>query len=162
MNVPNAPAPPPAQHNITQIIARVLQEMEKLEGNIRRAEAGRAQAEGELLEVAMYKQASDEALNSLVVDMKAFVPVITDNINLLNPIISSAQGDQKTQLERLKTNLDKLRTEIDVRLTKANQDKSKTATEVNRRASILCEKIDLQAPPPPPLNVPNAPAPPLY
>lgn len=68
--------------------------------------------------------------------------------------------DQKAQLERLKTSLDKVKTELDGRLGRVNQDKSKSATEVNRRASILCEKIDLQAPPPPPMNIPNAPAPP--
>lgn len=81
---------PPSQNNIVQMITRVLAEMEKLEGNIRRAEAGRAQAEGELLEVAMYKQASDEQLDSLVTDVKAFIPVLAENVNLIQSIISHA------------------------------------------------------------------------
>ena len=81
---------PPSQNNIVQMITRVLAEMEKLEGNIRRAEAGRAQAEGELLEVAMYKQASDEALESVVTDMKGFLPVLAENVSNLQSIISHA------------------------------------------------------------------------
>ena len=56
--------------NIVQMITRVLDEMQKLEGNIKKAEAGRMRAEGELLEVAMYKQASDDALESLINDVK--------------------------------------------------------------------------------------------
>ena len=58
------------QTNIVELVTRVLSEMQKLEGNIKKAEAGRMQAEGELLEVAMFKQASDEALESVVNDVK--------------------------------------------------------------------------------------------
>ena len=70
--------------NIVQMITRVLDEMQKLEGNIKKAEAGRMRAEGELLEVAMYKQASDDALESLINDVKVIHTAILENNNLLS------------------------------------------------------------------------------
>merc|ERR1712137_43055 len=57
------------QVNIVQVITKVLDEMQRLENNIKRADSQRNRAETELLEVAMLKQTADETLDNLITDL---------------------------------------------------------------------------------------------
>lgn len=54
---------------LMETITKVLTEMQRLEDNIKRADGQRAQAESELLEVVILKDAADEALDTLITDL---------------------------------------------------------------------------------------------
>lgn len=71
------------------MITRVLDEMKKLENNIKKAENGRMQAEAELVEVAMFKQASDDALESVVNDVKVQLIFFGQQLNSIDTIVTS-------------------------------------------------------------------------
>lgn len=148
--------------NIIETITRVLAEMEKLEGNIKRAEAGREKAEAELLEVAMYKQASDEALQSLINDLNGSVNALGGSITTLaNSIKAGAtRGDLETGIQTL----ERAKNEINLRLNSAKSGETTNEAEIARRTSDLASKLsDAPAAPgtPPPAPGPApAPAPP--
>lgn len=146
--------------NIIETITRVLAEMEKLEGNIKRAEAGREKAEAELLEVAMYKQASDEALQTLINDLTASVNTLGNSITSLASSIKAGatRGDLETGIQLL----ERSKNEINLRLSSIKSGETINEAEIARRTNDLASKLsDPPAGPgaPPPAPGP-APAPP--
>lgn len=133
--------------DIVAMVTRVLAEMEKLEKNIRTAEAGRMQAESELVEVAMYKQAADEALESIANDMRLQIVFLVQHITALRGVAANAQD--KPPLEAIIAKLDKLRGDMEQRLLDKNVKKSSNdAVEINKRASVYASQMNLPPPPP--------------
>jgi len=133
--------------DIVAMVTRVLAEMEKLEKNIKTAEAGRMQAESELLEVAMYKQASDDALGSIANDMRLHVVFFAQHIGALQTIAKSSAD--KDALEAVIAKLEKLKGDMEKRLTERNVKKSSNdAAEMNKRASVYATQLNLPPPPP--------------
>ena len=64
--------------------------MQNLEGNIKRADRQRDQAESELMEVAMLKQTADEALEGIIADTHRKLAEITDVANDIGAIADEA------------------------------------------------------------------------
>eukprot|EP01096_Ripella_sp_DP13-Kostka_P002864 TRINITY_DN1401_c1_g1_i1.p1 TRINITY_DN1401_c1_g1~~TRINITY_DN1401_c1_g1_i1.p1 ORF type:complete len:657 (+),score=285.89 TRINITY_DN1401_c1_g1_i1:87-2057(+) len=135
--------------NIVDIITRVLDEMMRLEGNMKKAEDGRMKAEGELLEVAMYKQASDEALQTVAADVNAQMVLLEQAISSLE----SFTRDNPSFTGPLNIIRDKFRNvkrAIEQRLDDNRLAGEKpTAEVVNKRASVYAAKLQLPPPPPP-------------
>ena len=78
-----------AQGNIAEIVSKVLTEMKNLEANIQRADAQRDQAESELMELAMLKQTSDEALEDLMKDLHRKLAEMTEVANDLSKVVDN-------------------------------------------------------------------------
>lgn len=150
--------------NIVDIISRVLEEMMRLEGNMKKAEDGRMKAEGELLEVAMYKQASDEALQAVVTDIRQQVVQMGAAISALDGLISQNPPNAAILInarEKFIVVKNAIEQRIDENRLAGEQP---TAEVVNKRASVYAQKLQLPPPPPPldGLSAPAAPAAPVY
>lgn len=84
------------QNQVAGLLAKIVQEMSKFEQKIREAEDARMNAENEMLEVAMYKQQSDDQYAELVHDIQdllrtQFLPIL--------PMVDGAPKQKLTQFQ---------------------------------------------------------------
>merc|ERR1712232_586302 len=129
--------------NVVELVTKVLQEMQRLEGNIKKADDQRARAESELLEVAVLKQTSDDALDSLTKYIGDKVGELSSISNRVKTISAS-----NAELSKVASQLETICKDINNKIDKRSIENDKQ--ESFRRTSIMVQKIDLSNIPPPP------------
>jgi chromosome segregation ATPase len=131
--------------NIVDMITKVLAEMQRLEEQLRVADDARMQAETEMVEVAMYKQSSDDLLQAVVNDVNVKMVMLDGYVSSLDRIAqSTSDAEQKSGITDICTKLTKLKQDVQARLDsnlQAATPNDDAAAAVSKRASIMVEKV---------------------
>merc|ERR1712137_144091 len=140
------------QVNIVQVITKVLDEMQRLENNIKRADSQRNRAETELLEVAMLKQTADETLDNLITDLGQKVVAMATLCENLRTI-SSNVPEAAAQISPVCDSLEAIRKDMILRMDTKTISKDKD--QAFKRASVFAQKLSTPPPPAPVIGPPK-------
>jgi len=130
--------------NIVEMITKVLAEMQRLEEQLKTADDARMQAEAEMVEVAMYKQSSDDLLQAVVNDVNAKMVMLDGYISAIDRLAQQASPDseQRMGLADVSAKLSKLKQDVQARLdSNSLQSAVPNAAAVSKRASVMVEKV---------------------